>query len=92
MDRYVVAARKFIMRMEEEDGHPLEKGTLHVSYVGDWRGYRLYDSYIEGRLVEPRYPPIYVMVDAECDARWMAYEESWEYMKEKDGGLKGHRG
>lgn len=84
MDRYVIAARKFIKREEEEGGHTLEKGTLHVSYVGAWRGYRLYDSYIEGRLVEPRCPPIYIMVDTEFDVRWMTDEESWEYVKEKD--------
>ena len=84
MDRYVIAARKFIKREEEEGGHTLEKGSLHVSYVGAWRGYRLYDSYIEGRLVEPRYPPIYIMVDTEFDVRWMTDEESWEYVKEKD--------
>ena len=72
------------MRVDEEGGHPLEKGTLHVSYVGDWRGYRLYDSYIDGRLVEPRYPPIYIMVDAEFNVRWMTDEESWEYEKEKE--------
>lgn len=84
MDRYVIAARRFVMRMEEEGGHPLEKGTLHVIYVGDWRGYRLYDSFVDGRLVEPRYPPIYIMVDAECNVRWMTDEESWEYEKEKD--------
>jgi len=84
MDRYVIAVRRFIMSVEEEGGHPLEKGTLHVSYVGDWRGYRLYDSYIDGRLVEPRYPPIYIMVDAGFNVRWMSDEESWEYEKEKE--------
>lgn len=82
MDRFALAARRFILKSEEEDGFIIDSRILHVHYAGSWRGFRLYEYYIDdGRCVEPRYPPIYIMVDKDCSVRWMTVDEAVEYQK-----------
>ena len=88
MDKFALAARKYVIDSEAEDKCIIEKGMLHVSYVDTWRGYRLYDYYIEGRLTNPVYPPVYIMVDQCCKARMMTQEESFDYMKDMNMCLR----
>ena len=38
----------------------------------------------DGRVVEPRFPPLYILVDGECNVRWMTKEEGDEYRNDSD--------
>lgn len=88
MDKYTAAARKYILSSSSEYGEPLDSKKLRVHYVDTWRGYGLYECYIDdGRCVDPRFPPLYIMVDKDLNVRWMTEDEGDEYQIYLNKGL-----
>ena len=79
MDKYTAAVRRYILIQHEDGGNPLDS-----SFVDTWRKYRLYDMWIDGRVVDPRFPPLYILVDGECNVRWMTEKEGDEYQNDSD--------
>ena len=85
MDRYTTAVRRYILIQHEEEGNPLDSKELHVRFVDTWRRYRLYDMWIDdGRVVDPRFPRLYILVDGKYNVRWMTEKEGDEYQKDSD--------
>ena len=84
MDRYALAVRKYMLLRYEEFGRSVDSKEFHVRHEDFWRKYRLYSSWIDGLDVEPRYPPIYILADTDCNVRWMTEKEADEYQKERE--------
>ena len=87
MDKNTAAARKYILLIHKEHGKHLDSRKLHVHYVDTWRGYRLYEMGIDGRYVDPRFPPLYILVDKDLNVRWMTEKEGDEYQNYLFKGL-----
>lgn len=80
MDKYAAAVRKYLLQYFAGYGEVIDGKILHVHFVDEWKDYRLYDHWIDdGRVVEPAYPPIYIMVDKDCKASWMTKKEAYDY-------------
>ena len=88
MDIYATAVRRFMLMRHEEGGDPIDSKALHVKHVDSWRKYRLYDAWIDGRDVDPANPPVYILVDGDCNVRWMTKEEAEAYQRDMDFSLK----
>ena len=85
MDKYAAAVRKYLLQYFAGYGEVIDGKILHVHFVDEWKGYRLYDHWIDdGRVVEPACPPIYIMVDKDCNVRWMTKKEAYDYQEGKD--------
>ena len=85
MDKYAAAVRKYLLQYFAGYGEVIDGKIVHVHFVDEWKGYRLYDHWIDdGRVDEPAYPPIYIMVDKDCNVRWMTKKEAYDYQEEKD--------
>ena len=76
--------RRYILIQHEDGRNHLDSKELHVSFVDTLRKYRLYDMWIDGRVVDPRFPPLYILVDGECNVRWMTEKEGDEYQNDSD--------
>lgn len=81
MDKYTAAARQYILSSFSEHGEPLDSKKLHIHFVNTWLEYRLYEMWIDGRYVDPRFPPLYILVNKDLNVRWMTEDEGDEYQK-----------